>query len=621
MRITLVSMPWASIETPSLALGILTSRLRETLPDVGVETHFGNLDCAEWINATAADATLRDYEFFSRNSYFKGCGDWVFSSALHGRAAWNVEVFDEQMSGEISPQEYDLCMRLHAAAPAFIDDQARKVAATAPDLVCLTSTVQQNVASLALARRLKDLLPDVRCVMGGANCDGEQGAGLHRSFPQIDYIVRGEGERALPDLVRGLADGGDLSGIPGLCWRKEGVSVANPMTDRLLAPAEIPVPDFDAYFARVARTGVASWFEPRLVLESARGCWWGEKHHCTFCGLNGSAMTFRSKSPEAFTRELAGLAGRHKVLDILVVDNILDMSYVDTAVRDIAASGNDYRIHYEIKSNMKYHQLERLRDAGIVALQPGIESLSATVLRLMDKGVTGAQNVRLLRDAECLGLSVFWNYLYGFPGETAEDYLPVIEQMPRLHHLQPAGGSSPIILERFSPFFDRPELGFAERRPHRQYAMIYDLPEAELLDIAYLFDTPKQGIGEDVEEALFTALGAWEEQHHVSTLTHEDDGDTIVLTNTRPDFDWDRIELRTPAEAAAFRVLDQPRSRPALRTALERKGVTADVDALLDEWGRLGLIFSDEDRHIHVATTVENQRLCRIASRTGEVMV
>lgn len=620
MRITLVSMPWASIETPSLALGILTSRLRETLLDVEVATHFGNIDCAEWIKATVADANFQDYEFFARNSYFKGCGDWVFSSALYGSPAWNVGIFDEQMTGKISPQEYELCRRLHAAAPDFIDAQARTVAAGAPDLVCLTSTVQQNVASLALARRLKELLPDVRCVMGGANCDGEQGAGIHRAFPQIDYVVRGEGERALPELVRGMTDG-DLSGIPGLCWRKEGESVANPMTDRLLAPAEIPVPDFDAYFARVASTSVASWFEPRLVLESARGCWWGEKHHCTFCGLNGSAMTFRSKPPEAFTRELEGMARRHKVLDFLVVDNILDMSYVDTAVRDIAASGNDYRIYYEIKSNMKFHQLERLRDAGIVALQPGIESLNATVLRVMDKGVTGAQNVRMLRDAECLGLSVFWSYLYGFPGETAEQYLPVIAQMPRLHHLPPAGGASPVLLERFSPFFDRPELGFAERRPHRQYAMIYDLPETDLLDIAYLFDTPEKGIGADVRQALFAALDAWEEQHSGSILTWEDDGDAVVLTNTRPDFDWDRIELRTPAEVAAFHILDQPRSRPALRAALERKGTPADVDALLDQWRELGLIFTDEDRHIHVATTVENQRLCRIARRTGEVTV
>ncbi|MEV0386688.1 RiPP maturation radical SAM C-methyltransferase [Nonomuraea sp. NPDC050643] len=618
MRVTLVSMPWASIDAPSLALGILTSRLRETLPEVDVETHYVNIACAEWMRSTLPGSSGDDYDFFALRSYFKGCGDWVFSSALHGTREWNVESFAEQMNGKISPRDYDICMRLHAGAPEFIDAQAASISATKPDLVCFTSTVQQNVASLALARRLKEILPNVRCVMGGANCDGDQGAGFHRMFEQMDFVVRGEGERSFPELVRRLMTDADLTDIPGLCWRKGGESVANPMSDRLLTPAEIPAPDYDAYFSRIETTSVASWFEPRLVLESARGCWWGEKHHCTFCGLNGSMMTFRSKPPEVFTRELEDLARRHKVMDFLVVDNILDMKYLNTAVREIAERGHDFRIHYEIKSNMKFHQLEQLRDAGIVSIQPGIENLNATVLRLMDKGVSGVQNVRMLRDAESLCVSVSWNYLFGFPGESADHYLPVIAQLPRLHHLQPPGGASRIALERFSPYFDRPELGFAARRPHRQYTMIYDLPESDLHDIAYLFDTPDKGIESTVVEALEEALVVWAQQHHSSTLTHQDVGEAILLTNTRPGFDWHQVELRAPEEVLLFRMLDQPRTEAALRTALGDAGAT--VSKILTEWQRLGLVFTDEGRHVHVATTAENQQLCRITRHAEEAV-
>ncbi|WP_234329850.1 RiPP maturation radical SAM C-methyltransferase [Streptomyces viridochromogenes] len=624
MRVTLVSMPWASIDTPSLALGVLAAKLRDTIPELSIDVRYVNVECAEWMLEVLTDAKRHDYDFFALKSYFMGCGDWVFSSALYGDKAWRVHEFADELRNQLSDREIDVCMRLHDAASDFINIQARAIAETKPDLVCFTSTFQQNVASLALACRLKELLPQVKCVMGGANCDGDQGKGLHRAFDCIDFVVRGEGERVFPELLRRLMASDGTADIPGLCWRDEHGAHANPMSDRLLASTEIPMPDHSAYFERIAKTAVSSWIEPRVAIEAARGCWWGEKHHCTFCGLNGSSMTFRSKSPKVFVQELEEMASQYKILDFYAVDNILDMGYLDTALRDIAQSPYDYRIQYEIKSNMKYHQLERLRDAGIVSVQPGIENLSSKVLRIMDKGVSGAQNVRMLRDAESLGLTVAWNYLYGFPGETSEHYLSVISQLPMLHHLHPAEGTSRIALERFSPYFDRPELGFAYRWPHRQYAMIYDLPESELHKIAYLFETVEHGIGGEVLTLLERALSLWGEQHYTSSLSYQDFGDGILLSNTRPDFDWSTVELRAPEEVFLFRALYRPRTLASLISELGKAGIPLDADpssvvrALVTKWQWLGLVFSDDGCYVHVVTTAENQQLCRIRRRSDE---
>jgi magnesium-protoporphyrin IX monomethyl ester (oxidative) cyclase len=624
MHVTLVSMPWATINTPSLALGILARRLRDTVPEAIVDIRYVNLDCAEWLVELIPDAARRDYDFFALESYFQGCGDWVFSSALYDDPQWRVAEFLEQLGTKLSDRERDVCLRLHDRAPAFIERTARDLARTGPDLVCFTSTFQQSVASLALARRLKLLSPGIRCVFGGANCDGDQGEGLHQGFEFVDFVVRGEGERAFPELVRCLRDGGDLAGLPGLCWRDGDRSGVNPMTDRLLAPSEIPMPDYDAYFARIARTTVGSWFEPRLVVEAARGCWWGEKHHCTFCGLNGSAMTFRSKQPEVFRDELEQLARRHRVLDFYAVDNILDMSYLETVVRELAGGPYDYRLQYEIKSNLRFHQLERLRDAGITSVQPGIENLSSAVLRIMEKGVSGTQNVRLLRDSESLGLTVMWNYLYGFPGELPEHYTSVLSQLPVLHHLDPPGGATRIALERFSPYFNRPELGFGWRRPHWQYSMIYDLPEPRLRQLAYLFETSHRGIDKPLARQFEQGLTDWYRNRHDSALSYRDRGDVIELANTRPGFDWREIELPTPAAVQLFRELGQPRTAASLCASLRGTGaVPADrcepvVRDLLAEWTGLGLVFTDDGRFVHVATSAENQWLCRVRRRPVE---
>jgi magnesium-protoporphyrin IX monomethyl ester (oxidative) cyclase len=123
MHVTLVSMPWATINTPSLALGILARRLRDTVPEAIVDIRYVNLDCAEWLVELIPDAARRDYDFFALESYFQGCGDWVFSSALYDDPQWRVAEFLEQLGTKLSDRERDVCLRLHDRAPAFIEDR------------------------------------------------------------------------------------------------------------------------------------------------------------------------------------------------------------------------------------------------------------------------------------------------------------------------------------------------------------------------------------------------------------------------------------------------------------------------------------------------------------------
>jgi radical SAM superfamily enzyme YgiQ (UPF0313 family) len=65
----------------------------------------------------------------------------------------------------------------------------------------------------------------------------------------------------------------------------------------------------------------------RLPFESARGCWWGMRHHCTFCGLNGQTMAFRAKRPQRVLEELRDLARRYHSFKFMAVDNIIALFY------------------------------------------------------------------------------------------------------------------------------------------------------------------------------------------------------------------------------------------------------------------------------------------------------
>ncbi|WP_326550635.1 RiPP maturation radical SAM C-methyltransferase [Micromonospora sp. NBC_01813] len=613
MRILLVNMPWSSIDVPSLALGILTNSVRQKVPDAQVEAMHANLDFVDWV-VDRTDFGLGDYYYYSLFTYFSGCGDWVFSSALYDDPEWRVHEFTSRVQGQMSERDLKRNLELHRMVPDFVAEVAARIVERAPDVVGFTSTFQQNAAALATARAVKRLDPRIRTVLGGANCDGEQGAAMHRNFSFIDFVVRGEGEAAFPKLVTALNEAGgapDLAGIEGLCWATpDGRHVANPMSTTPLPPAEIVSPDYAGYFERLASSRANHWVEPRLVVEGARGCWWGEKHHCTFCGLNGSFMQFRSKHPGRFFEEIVGLVERHQVLDMFVVDNILDMSYVTSLLPRLAESDYDMRLQYEIKSNMRGPQVQALADAGLVSVQPGIENLNSRVLKIMDKGVTGCLNVRMLRDAETSGITIAWNYLFGFPGETDADYQSVMDQMPALHHLCPPDGSTRIAIERFSPYFVNPALGFTDLRPAAQYRLIYDLPESELMDLAYIFDTPTQGIDEPTAEALDRAVTQWQHEYARSRLTHHDLGHEIVLVSQRRHYDWHVLRLTDPVELAAFRQLDQPHSVDSLARRINES--SERVAALLAHWRELGIVFGDADQFIQIAPRAMNQELIRI---------
>src|SRR4029079_11456522 len=92
----------------------------------------------------------------------------------------------------------------------------------------------------------------------------------------------------------------------------------------------LPYPDCDDFFEQLAKTDLGvpvEQLKPRLMFETSRGCWWGEKSHCTFCGLNGATMSFRAKSEARALAELSYLHERFPECGVSVTDNILDMKY------------------------------------------------------------------------------------------------------------------------------------------------------------------------------------------------------------------------------------------------------------------------------------------------------
>lgn len=484
-RVALVNMPFSYSKYPSIQLGTLSALLKSR--GIPVDCHHLNVRFAHKIGVPLYEMICEKRALF---------GEWLFSYLLFRDNPKRAEyprvfkpVFEQVARESGQPISFfeDMSTR---TAPQFLTWAMTAIDWGQYALVGFTSTFDQNVASLTLAKLIKDLYPQVKIVFGGANYDGEMGMEYFRAFPFIDYVVVGEGEEVVPQLVRHVLEGKPEAVPNGVIFREQDRIRFTPNPALFADFAKTGPPDYDDYYHLLAELGDAAQGLDRILLyEGSRGCWWGEKHHCTFCGLNAQSMKFRAKSPDQAAREMTALSSRYDTTRFRLVDNIIDMKYVENLFGLFAAAHCDLDVFIETKSNLQKSQIRTLAVGGVKCMQPGLESLSLTQLKAMDKGVTPMQNIVCLKWSSYYRVAVSWNILLGFPGETDDDYRRQIDLLPSLFHLQAPEATGKFWLQRFSPYFTRPhEYGVKITGPGMAYEYVYDAARLDLLKIAYDFE-------------------------------------------------------------------------------------------------------------------------------------
>jgi ribosomal peptide maturation radical SAM protein 1 len=616
----LVSMPFGPLFSPSLALSLLKASLAaQGLP---ARVRYFSLDFAERIG----QAFYSDIAAEGRPPLITLAGEWIFSSALFPSRREDEDRYVAEVLRRPDPVTYRgsappvtaararRIRRVREAVAPFLEACLAEIVRERPPLVGFTSTFQQHLASLALARRIKQAIPETVVVMGGANCEGVMGAEAVRQFPFLDAVVSGEGEHVLPELVRRALASRPLSGLPGVRTRegveeefRRGTFPNAPTTPRL---DDLPYPDFSDFFEQFGVSRYPREWEPSLFFETSRGCWWGERSHCTFCGLNGSSMTYRSKSARRAVDELAQLAREHPGCDIQVTDNILDMGYFKDFLPELAERRLGVDLFYETKSNLKKEQVRLLRRAGVRRIQPGIESFSDSVLRLMRKGVTGLQNIQLLKWCKEVGVEPQWNFLWGFPGEDPAEYARMARLVPQLMHLAPPVGFSDIRLDRFSPnFFEAEALGFEKVVPLPSYSFLYPALTGEArANLAYFFGFTYRE-PRDVDgyvQPLLKALRSWSRaaRRGDADLFSVDAGGRLLVWDLRPAA-REPLAVLDGLDRLLYLACDAAVDLRSLVESVRARGLGgATVEEIEDRLGRLvdaGLVIQEGTRFLALA--------------------
>jgi ribosomal peptide maturation radical SAM protein 1 len=580
-RVALVNMPFSFSKYPSIQLGTLSALLKSQ--GIPVDCHHLNVRFAHKIGVPLYEMICEKRALF---------GEWLFSYLLFRENPKRAEyprifkpVFEEiaQQSGQPIGYFEEMATRI---APQFLTWALTAIDWGQYQLVGFTSTFDQNVASLTMAKLIKDVYPHVTIVFGGANYDGEMGMEYFRAFPFIDHVVVGEGEVAFPALVRHVLAEKTNDFPDGVAYRQDGRVRLTPNSALFSDFSRTGPPDYDDYYRLLAELGgEAQGLDRILLYEGSRGCWWGEKHHCTFCGLNAQSMKFRAKSPEQVAQEMTYLSHRYDTSRFRLVDNIIDMKYVDQLFGKFAADHCDLDVFIETKSNLQKNQIRTLAVGGVKCMQPGLESLSLTQLKAMDKGVTPMQNIVCLKWSFYYHVAVSWNILLGFPGETNEDYLRQIGLIPSLLHLQPPEATGKFWLERFSPYYARPhEYGVRMTGPGLAYEYIYDARQLDLNKIAYDFEYELDNwpVDPHVYQELVAAIEGWQRLYASNDrpfLYYSKALDYVTVYDGRNPKAPTRRRYDQLAAVAIEICNEAPKSREQIRMALPRR-LETDEDAL-----------------------------------------
>jgi ribosomal peptide maturation radical SAM protein 1 len=491
--------PFWSLYTPSLGPHLLQASAKEAGLEVAV--FYAGLALTGEIGETAyctmvASLDRRDLT----------C-ERFFANAAHGLPVLGQHVERFRDGWEGSPWDFELprmpwseLVRHAEGTGAWCDAVAAAVAGARYRLVGCSVVTEQRSAAVALLSRIKRLNPEIVTVIGGAACHGEMAEGIASLSGSVDYVFSGEGEAEFPGFLRRVVDGARPS---------TRIIAGTPWVDL----DSLPRVRFDDYLQQVG------YFMPdvapehlSLPFESSRGCWWGRKQQCTFCGNDPGGVPYRERSPGVILRELEALAAGFPKSGLHAIDSAMPPSYLRTVIPELPGRCPNLRLFYEVKANLSLNDVLALRRAGVAKIQAGIESLSTPLLKRMHKGVTAAQNIALLRFCRCAGVSVWWNLLCDLPGDTLDEYEEMLVLLPILHHLAPPMGVSPISLDRSSRYQRNPDhYGLSGLRPKSGYRDAFPA-HADLASMAYRFDADYRSAYRDhprLREALETRVTAW----------------------------------------------------------------------------------------------------------------
>jgi magnesium-protoporphyrin IX monomethyl ester (oxidative) cyclase len=368
-----------------------------------------------------------------RVSVFFPLGLAYLAAVLEETRQYELNILDALIEGDIkegAPLKGGEWIRY-----GLTDDAISKmIKAFTPDVLlvsCLFSAMQMDAANVC--RIAKETDPDIVTVVGGAHAGGmaPEFINQHRD---VDFVVQGEGEVTLLDLLNQLKGGQDFSGLDGIAYRENGSSRYIPKSKYIEQLDEIAFPArhlfaMEKYFASASSHSTFR-DSPFTQIITSRGC----PCKCTFCALgNHWGNRQRMRSAANVLDEIEVLVSHYGVREIhfeddnLTADKKRAMDIFDGMIE------RGFDISWNVPSGMAVYTLdeeliEKMKESGCYSVSLAIESGNQQVLhKLMNKPVNLKTVPHLAKKIREVGMDARGFFIIGYPDETRETIRQTID--------------------------------------------------------------------------------------------------------------------------------------------------------------------------------------------------
>ena len=556
--------------------------------------------------------TAKKIDFYP---YTSGLEEFLFAHMTDVENEFSNEEFARFLCRDFPAHPYDevlaLINKAEETARQCIEEIAEEIAQIRPGVLAVSSIFSQMNGALAVIKRVKELSPDTVTLLGGTNVSGDAGAAVLRNYSSVDYVFFGEGDEVFADVCL-IAMGRKPGPMPYGVVR-HGETIPDPVPHRMTQDMNrVCYPDYSDFINEWKREEAGEYGPPMfgsqfveqnkealylsgsnyaLYLEGSRGCWWGQKHPCSFCGLNGRKNTYRFKTAERICDELLTLSRKYGNNLVQLTDNILSFDAMDRLLPMLRDSGAELRLIGEVKTNLKEKDIVNLKQAGFLIVQPGIENLNDHLLRLMNKGNSAAAHVAFLKYCRKHGLGLSWNLLMSIPGEEEEDYEELIALIPKIVHFTPPVGTFPIMFQRYSAYLEAPEKYGLELQPKEMYRYIYGDSDDRIRNMCLYYDL----VGGEFKDALermkpyydrvYKAVFEWRkvaESGENRSLRMNETPSGLLLLDSRPCM-VQPFTVLTGLNRLVFLSCDSPKSGQQLTDILKEEATEEAILAAADQ--------------------------------------
>ncbi len=497
-------MPFAKFSAISLALTQLELILKTKFGSrIQIETHYLNMDFAQYVG----DLAIYDHPYSSYGT--TRASDWFFRQLAFPGIPDNTDEYLHKYYPDNNTETRKIRKFLAEGRRDLgrvLNGYIDKYNLLDADIVGFTIFFSEACSSFAMARLLKERKPEITTIVGGASCEGETAQVYAEQVKAMDYVFSGPALVSLPRFIEHR-----LSGKPTQCNHINGVlsktnkafwhtpkncceetpasetGMISTTGDELDINTNL-ILDYNGFLDKFEEKFPDGKINPILIFETSRGCKWGEHQQCTFCGMSGMMTRYRTLTADNALIQFKSLykyvpRARHFVAS----DNMLPENYAKEVFPFLEPPAAKIEIKYQSRPTIPAKDMDTLCRAGITRIQPGIEALSTSTLKLMRKGTTAFRNIQFLKDSSRHPLTLDWNILIYSPGEEETVYEKYLHDIPLLYHLPPPKTFFPIMFVKFSDYFEHAKEYGLDLHPQDCYAMIFPFETSDIRRLAYRF--------------------------------------------------------------------------------------------------------------------------------------